>query len=76
MGTLSNKSSSPIAVNEDTLAVVMNNYIVNPCILNRQWGFYETDKYLIELEFSGAGGDPKEGGVPSVDEELPGDQGR
>ena len=66
MGTLSNKASSSFAVNADTLAVVMNNYIVNPCVLNRQWGFYETNEYIIELEYSNASG-YKEGGVPTVE---------
>jgi hypothetical protein len=77
MGTLSNKASSSLAVNANTLAVVMNNYIVSPCVLNRQWGFYETNEYIIQLEYSNAGG-AKEGGVPKIEEEPLGDsdQGR
>ncbi|KAH6641237.1 hypothetical protein F5144DRAFT_642161 [Chaetomium tenue] len=79
MGTLSNKSGSPTAVNQDTLAVMMNNYIINPCVLYRQWGFYETDKYVMELEFSGADGDAKDGGTATVVEEnmeLSGDRAK
>lgn len=68
MGTLSNKASSQFKVNADTLKVIITNYVLYPCVLNEQWGFYETNEYAIQLEFSSAG-DPKEGGVPTVQEE-------
>ncbi|KAH6850597.1 hypothetical protein B0I37DRAFT_353061 [Chaetomium sp. MPI-CAGE-AT-0009] len=64
-GTLINKSSSPYAVNADQLTIIMNNYILDRCVVSRQWGFYETDRYIIELAYTD---EPvKDGGLESKD---------
>ncbi|KAK3297319.1 uncharacterized protein B0H64DRAFT_431284 [Chaetomium fimeti] len=48
-GGLTNVSGSTYAVNADALTIIMKNYIFDRCILNKQWGFYATNKYTIQL---------------------------
>ncbi|KAK4040025.1 hypothetical protein C8A01DRAFT_16058, partial [Parachaetomium inaequale] len=52
-GTLINKRSSSISVNEATLAVDMTDRIFNHCVLHKMWGQIETDDYIIELQYTG-----------------------
>jgi hypothetical protein len=48
-GTLYNRKSEELRINEATLAVEMTTNIFNKCVINGMWGRWETNDYSIRL---------------------------